>query len=95
MPIHYTLEGKKFTLSYSELKQKYIEFCEMDDATFLLNINDALHLAVIICYLKELPAYRCLSDTGIIHELVHLLSPDPVVEVKKVRREFKRTLKLS
>lgn len=95
MPIPYTLENKTFKLSYSELRAEYKKFCAMSDSDFMDNLKDALHLSCIICYLKEVPAYVCLSDVGIVHQLVHLLDTEPMVELAEVRREFEEVLKLS
>jgi hypothetical protein len=45
----------------------------MADEVFLKNIPAVLHCACFICYFKEVSTEACLSDKGIIHELVHLL----------------------
>ena len=73
MSIEYLSDGSKFSLSYSDLKEHYLNICEMSDSEFLENLPDALHLACFICFLKEIPTYVCLTDKGIVHELVHLL----------------------
>ena len=97
MALTYKVDDQHFILSYSELRNSYREFCEMSDDEFLNNIPYALHLACVICFLKEVPTYVCLSDTGIIHELTHLLKgPDlPVASLKAIRESFEVTLKLS
>ncbi len=64
-------EGKKYHYSYQEMREEYLRFCRMTDDEFKDNIVAATHLACFICFLKEIPTYVCLSDTGIIHELVH------------------------
>ncbi|WP_431129724.1 hypothetical protein [Flagellimonas flava] len=94
--MEYLVDGKKFGLSYKNLKNRYQEFIEMDDDTFLANIIDAAHFAIMVCYLKEIPTYLCLSDTGIVHELVHLMTPgQSPTELKDIRETFKEQLKLS
>lgn len=96
MPIEYISEGSKFILSYNELREHHINFCEMSDSDFMDNLNDALHLACIICFLKEIPTYVCLTDKGIIHELVHLLKENgTTTSLQEIRDLFKETLLLS
>lgn len=73
-----------------------MNFCDMSDADFLKNLADALHLACVICFLKEIPTYVCLSDKGIIHELVHLLKENgTTTEIEEIRDLFKLTLCLA
>jgi hypothetical protein len=95
--MEYIVEGHKYNFSYQELKEAYIRLCELSDEEFMKNISGALHLACVICFWKEIPSYLCLSDKGIIHELVHLLHiPDePLVDIKEIRKLFKEQLKLS
>lgn len=96
MSIEYLSEGTKFSLSYQQLKEHYVLFCNMDDTEFIKNIPDALHLACIICLLKEIPTYVCLTDKGIIHELVHLLKEDvTTTPLSEIRELFKVTLCLA
>jgi len=71
--IEYVVEGDKYMLHYQELKDHYITHLEMSDEEFMKNLPSALHLACVICFLKEIPTYICLSDKGVIHELTHLL----------------------
>lgn len=93
MPIEYLSEGGRFLLSYQELKEKYINFCNYSDSEFLDNLPDILHLACIVCFLKETPSYVCLSDTGIIHELVHLLKDNgTTTSIQEIRELFKTTI---
>ncbi len=91
----YTLDNKKFELNYQKLKEQYSYFCGLSNSQFLMEIKEALHLSVIICFLKETPNGNCLSDTGIIHELVHLLTPDPINDLEEIRAKFKTDLKLA
>lgn len=96
MSIKYLSEGIEFSLSYQELRKHYLNFCEMSDSDFLENLPDALHLACMICFLKEIPTYVCLTDTGIIHELVHLLKENgTTTSLQEIRDLFKMTLLLS
>lgn len=94
--MEYLSEGEVFVLSYKELREHYLNFCEMDDSEFLKNVADALHLACIICFLKEIPTYICLTDKGIVHELVHLLKEDcTTTSIKSIRSLFQTTLCLA
>ena len=94
--IHYTLEGKKFDFKYQELKAKYQAFIEYDDVMFLDQIVDATHLAIMICFIKQLKTEIVLSDVGIIHELVHLMKEGTTTTpLKEIRELFKEQLKLS
>lgn len=96
MSIEYLSEGVKFSLSYQDLREHYLNFCDMSDSDFLKNLPDALHLACVICFLKETPTYVCLTDRGIIHELVHLLKENgTTTSLQEIRDLFKLTLCLS
>jgi len=92
----YLSEGATFDLSYQELRERYFEFCEMNDQSFIDRLPEALHLACIICFLKEIPTYVCLTDKGIIHELVHILSnTGTTTGLGEIRDLFKKTLCLA
>lgn len=92
--MEYLVEGRRFVLSYQELKEQYTAHCAMSDSDFLQNLPTAIHLACVICFLKEIPAYMCLSDRGIIHELSHLLHIPRDTSIKDVRQLFQEQLKL-
>lgn len=95
--MEYLVEGKKYNLSYSELKDNYNVICLMGDSEFMNSLPEILHLACVICYLKEIPTYVCLSDEGIIHQLVHLLHipDDPIIDLVEIRKLFENQLKLA
>lgn len=96
MSIEYISGDGKYSFSYGELREHYVNFCEMSDADFLKNLPDAIHLACIICFFKEVPTYVCLTDTGVIHELVHLLKEDgTTTSLSEIRDIFKDTLALA
>lgn len=95
MSIEYLSDGETFSLSYKELRNCYDEFCDMEDEEFLNKLPDALHLACMICFLKEVPTYICLTDKGVIHELIHLLKNQNVRKLKEIRDLFKMTLRLA
>lgn len=66
------LPGGKYTFSYGSLREDYLRYTMMSDEEFIDNIPEILHFACYACYIKEAPSYIVLSDTGIIHELIHL-----------------------
>lgn len=97
--MEYILDDKKFTWSYAELRDTYRVFVNMSDEEFLDDLPAAIHFACFVCFVKEVPSYICLSDTGIVHELVHVLqfgvhgSTD--FNLASVRKLFKQQLKLA
>lgn len=95
--IEYKIGKNKYGLSYSELKEYYILHKEMTDEEFIKNLPSALHLACIICFLKEIPTYLCLSDNGVVHELVHLLEhgETELIKLSQIRKKFNKQLKLN
>lgn len=92
----YLVDDKKYGVSYSELREKYHEFINMPDAQFLKKINEALHFACFVSWFKELSLDQTLGDSGIVHELVHLIDiPDePLVNLQEIRDKFKTMLVL-
>lgn len=94
--MEYILDDKKFGFSYQEIKEQYEEFCNLTDEQFINRIAEVLHLACFICWIKEIPSSKCLSDIGIIHELIHLidLRGEPLVDLQEIRELFKTSLKL-
>jgi len=96
--MEYIVDGHKYLMSYQELKELYIQHCEMSSEEFLSNLSSALHLACVIGFLKEIPTYNILSDRGIVHLLVHLLEfngEEGTMTLDEVRQVFKEQLKLS
>lgn len=95
--IEYILQNRTFVFSYKELKESYLNVCQMTDAEFIDNLPTAIHLACAICFFKEIPTYVCLSDVGIIHELSHLLhiKNEPSIDISDIRAKFKDTLLLA
>ena len=89
-------DGSIYEFSYQTMKKLYDEHVSMTDEEFMKNLPSALHLASFICWFKEIPSYDCLSDKGIIHELIHLLHipNEPLIILKEIRELFKEQLKL-
>lgn len=96
MPIDYILGDKKFLLNYRELREHHNSMCQMSDAEFIDNLPNAIHLACVICFLKDIPTYVCLSDIGIVHELAHLMTQGgTTTDLQDIRELFKTSLYLS
>jgi len=95
--MEYVIEGHHYTMSYKELRESYIEFCQKSDEDFMSNLPAALHLACVICFLKEIPTSICLSDRGIIHQLTHLahIPDEPLINLKQIRAQFQSELLLA
>lgn len=94
--MEYLVNGVKYNLSYQELKDYYTEICGYNRQTFKTNIPKILHVACIICYLKEIPTHDCLSDEGIIHQLVHILDNSYTeFDLTNIINNFKQQCKLS
>lgn len=94
--MNYILDGKEFYYSYQDLKSVYKQYCLLSDREFLKQLKDIIHFACFVSYIKELSSKESLSDTGIVHQLVHLLCLDePVIELKEIREQFEIILKLA
>lgn len=95
--MRYEVEGTFYELSYKDLREEYIGHVQMSNEEFLKNLPSALHIASVICWFKEIPTYVCLSDKGIIHELIHLLDcpEEPLVVLEDIRKLFEEQLKLA
>ncbi len=97
--IEYNVGDKKFGCSYQELKEEHLRFVGMTDKQFKKNLPAALHLAVFLCWFKELPSGMVLCDDGIIHQLVHLLhlKNEPIItdQFDDIRNLFNTVLALN
>lgn len=93
----YTLNDKRYSLSYLELAAEHSRLSAMTDADFVDALPAAIHLACVLCWFKELPASIVLADDGVIHQLAHLLHiPDePLVDLQAIRRQFDEQLALA
>ena len=90
----YKVGNKRFLYDKKSLKFSFNTYKEYSNEEFLENIVDILHFAVFACWLKEIPGDDCLSDDGIVHELVHLLKENTIkhVDLEKIRTKFNKTL---
>jgi hypothetical protein len=97
--LQYLVGDGQYGFSYTELKENYERFKAMRDEEFLASLEHALHFAVFVCYIKEIPAYVCLSDIGVVHQLVHLIVSDTreyaLRELSKIRETFNLTCALA
>lgn len=94
--MEYLAGDKRFSFSYKELKEKYLEYVDYTDEMFLANIKEILHFVAFVSYLKEIDSKSLLADDGLIHELVHLLNDVETVEnLEDIRNNFKELMKLS
>lgn len=92
-----TESGKKYGVSYQELREEYHRYRSMTDSQFLKNLVPALHFAIFVSWYKEL-GMHVLADEGIVHELAHLLhiGKDPIImnKLREIRRSFDDQLEL-
>lgn len=90
----YLVNGNEYHVSYRELKEAHNQICLLNNADFMEQLPDILHLACMICFFKEMPNNVCLSDEGIIHQLTHLLAnvDDSAVNLEGIREDFAKTL---
>lgn len=95
--MEYLQNGKRYHLSYQELRESHLQMTRMTDEQFLGALPKAMHLACVLCWLKELPASAVLADDGIIHQLAHLLHiPDePLIDLTEIRKQFNEQLALA
>lgn len=95
--IYLVEEKHRYHFNYKEIKEKYEAHVRMSDSQFIHALPTALHLACIICWFKNIPTDIVLGDLGLIHELVHLLEmgDEGKHDIKRIRKLFKKQLKLS
>jgi hypothetical protein len=91
--IEYLSGEKKYFFSWNELREQHHKMMLMHDDEFLKHIPDALHLACIILYIKE-ASCEVLSDTGLIHQLVHLITNPETESLHEIRDLFASQLEL-
>lgn len=61
----------QYTISYQNLKERYINVCSMSDKEFIEKIWHIVHLISIISWFKEIPMEYIVGDLGLIHEISH------------------------
>jgi len=89
--MNYTINDKAYAMNYQELKETFERYSEMTDEAFRVCLPNIIHFACFVSWFKRLSPDQTISDVGIIHQLVHLLtSNDPIVDIKEVRADFDR-----
>lgn len=93
----YKIANSEYHLSYSDLRELYLQYCGLSDMQFMAKLPEITHFACAVSYLKEIPLEHVVGDQGIVHELVHLMHiPDGNTRtLKEIRKLFKLQLKLS
>jgi len=92
--MEYIVNDRKYSVKYSELRKLYQNFCAMSNSDFMENIHDALHLAIMICWFKDVQHDYSLGDEGIVHELAHILTNTNTRTLDEIREDFELILKL-
>lgn len=70
----YRVDDRTYSFSYQELKRQFDQYVQFSDEEFMADLANILHFAVFVCWFKQLHARDLLSDIGLIHELVHLMT---------------------
>ena len=93
----YKVGEREFALDFKSLEYSYQSFTIMSDEEFMENIIDVLHYACYVCWLKNIPTKECLSDDGIIHELIHLAknTTKQHVDLQLLRKRIKLDLHIN
>lgn len=86
-------ETKLYGVKAEELAVAFESLVACSDAELTSRLPGALHYACIVGWLREIPPDLLLSDTGVIHELVHVLTDTGTVgTLQEVRRQFAEML---
>lgn len=93
--VQFNGDTSHYSLSYRDLREQHTRIVGLSDEEFLSSLPDALHLACVISYLKELGSEATVGDAGIIHELVHLLTLPQDSDLAEIRRQFREVLALA
>ena len=94
----YLVNENAYTISYVELRELYQTYKALNNEEFKRRLPEVLHFACICAFYKEIPTHICLSDEGVIHQLVHLLhltDEEPLIKVAEIREQFNKELKLA
>ena len=93
----YFVEGEKYGLSYTTLREQYHRFCEMTDEEFGSVLLEVARFACVVGWFKELPNNATIGDGGIVHELLHYMSEpkEPLYNLEEIRKKFADYLNLA
>jgi len=82
------------------LRQDYQKYSTMTPTQIKKNLAGLAHFACIVSYYKNVPSEHVIGDTGIVHEIVHLLH-DPEItpdeekaSLRNIRKKVKKYLSL-
>lgn len=92
----YIINNNKYSLSYKELREKYLEICNLPLSSFLFRLPEVLHITCMISYLKEVPNEYLVGDESLIHNLAHLMHipEEALVSAKEIKEQFEKEMKL-
>lgn len=95
--MRYLINGIEYLFDYSHVKSLYERYSTCTDDEFMDNLPNIAHLACFVCYLKGFGNDSTISDKGIIHELIHLMTEpkEPTNKLQEVRQSFNEKIKLS
>lgn len=94
--INYLVDGVEYSFNYQDLKEKYLEVVNYSDEVFMDNLPEIAHLACVVSYFKGLGNSATISDKGIIHELIHLMTEpnEPTNDLAEIREKFNKLIQL-
>lgn len=93
--MEHVVDGRRFGVSYRELRENYGRICALTDQEFLLRLPEAAHLACIIGWFKELGAEATIGELGIVREIVHLMHSGTTTRLEVIRENFRELLRLA
>lgn len=90
--------SQNYSFSYREIRDHYRDIVSLTDDEFMERLPEAIHLACYICFIKETPNEHCLSDTGVVHMLAHLMHDKAETllhhSLYEIREKFRTVLML-
>lgn len=91
----YALGDRRFVRADAEMVSAHARLCALSDDEFLKALPEAIHWACAATFfLGPEKCQRALSDVGLIHELVHLLTipGEPMISLAAIRKMFFATI---
>lgn len=90
-------EKHSYSFDYQEFKNLFAKYSSYSDEEFRADLPNIIHYACFISWFKELRTDEVLGDTGVVHELVHLLCLDGDWEpdFSDTRKMFNDTLAIT
>jgi hypothetical protein len=86
----YSVDDKTYVYDYMYVDEMRRTIINYSDQEFLDNIPKILHFTCFMSFILDIDSVDTLSDVGVIHELVHLLSEGTkgYVSLDSVRDKF-------